>query len=116
MSTAVATVRVHPNKYEKDLDALVAFLTQNIDKRSPTSSMKVTSVAQNSPAKQQKTSASHGTFKGKIEVKKYSREEYNSMLTTQCQQLYKFQEKDGFIKGMKTPESGRALEARVVAF
>ena len=28
LSTAVATVRVHPDKYEKDFDAVVAFLTK----------------------------------------------------------------------------------------
>ena len=27
LSTAVATVRAHPDKYEKDFDAVVAFLT-----------------------------------------------------------------------------------------
>ena len=45
MSTAVIAVRVHSHKYEKDFDALVAFLTQYNDKRVPTLSMKVASVA-----------------------------------------------------------------------
>ena len=30
----------------------------------------------------------HGTFKGKIELKKYSSEEYDLILMAQCQQLY----------------------------
>ena len=66
MSTAVAAVRVHPDKYEKDFDAVVTFLTQCIDTRAPTPSVKVASVGQNRPAKQQRTSATHVTFKGKI--------------------------------------------------
>ena len=34
----------------------------------------------------------------------------------QHQQLYKLWKKTGLIKGKKTPESGRALEARVASF
>ena len=34
------------------------------------------------------------------------------MLTKQCQQLYILQKKAGLIKGTKTQESSRALEAR----
>ena len=79
LSPAVSTVRVHLDKYKKDIDKVVAFLTQCINKRAPTPSVKVANVGQNRPAKQQKTSASGGTFKGKIELKKYSREEYDSM-------------------------------------
>ena len=33
LSTAVATVKAHSAKYERDLDAVVIFLTQDIDKR-----------------------------------------------------------------------------------
>ena len=95
MSTEVAAVRAHPDKYKKGFDAVVAFLTQYIDKRAPTPSVKVASVTQTRPAKQQKTSASHGTFKGKIELKKYSREEHESMLVAHCQQLYELQKKPG---------------------
>ena len=47
-------------------------------------------------------------------MKKYSREEYDSISTTQHQQLYELWKKAGLIKGEKTPESSRALEARVV--
>ena len=83
------------------------------DKRSPTPSLKVASVTQNRPAKQQKISAGHCTFKGKIKLKKYFMEEYNSMSMTQHQQLYEHQKKARLIKGKKNPESGRALEARV---
>ena len=112
---AVAAVRAHPDRYEKDFDTVVTFLTQNIDKRAPTPSMKVASVTQIRPAKQQKTSASCNTFRGKIELKKYSQEEYDSMLAAQCQQLYELQKKARLIKGKKTPESSRALEARVAS-
>ena len=66
LSTAVTAVRVQSNKYEKDFDAVVTFLTQYIDKRAPTASVKVVSVTQTRPVKQQKTNASHVTFKGKI--------------------------------------------------
>ena len=83
MSTAVDAVRAHPDKYKKDFDAVVAFLSQYIDKRALTSSVKVASVRQRRPSKQQKTSATFGIFKGKIELKKDSREEYDAMLTTQ---------------------------------
>ena len=55
--------------------------------------MKVASVGQNRPAKWQKTSTNHGTFKAKIELKKYSREEYDSMLMAQHQQLYELRRK-----------------------
>ena len=67
LSTAVATVREHPDKHKKDFNMVVTFLTQYIDKRVPTLSVKVAYVAQTRPAKQQKTSSSCGTFKGKIE-------------------------------------------------
>ena len=53
MSTAVATVNAHPDKYEKDFDT-VAFLTQYIDKRTPISSVKVASISQTRPAMKQK--------------------------------------------------------------
>ena len=103
MSTAVATVRVHPDKYEKDFDAFVAFLTQYIYKKAPTLSVKVASVPQTRSAKWKKTSASCGTFKGNIEFKKFSKH----------QQLYELQKKAGLIKSKKIPKSRRALEARV---
>ena len=78
---AVAAVRVHIDKYEEDFDAIVAFLTQYINKRGPTPSVKVASVAQTRSAQWQKTSTVHGTFKGKIVLKKYSRKEYSSKST-----------------------------------
>ena len=43
--TAVATVRVHQNKYEKDFDAIVAFLTQYIDRKACTPSVRIAYVA-----------------------------------------------------------------------
>ena len=73
--------------------------------------MKVVSVTQTRPAKQKKTS--HSTFRGKIKLKKYSREEYDTMSLAQCQQLYELQKKIELINGKKNPESIRALEARV---
>ena len=92
---------------------VVTFLTQYINKRAPTPSVKVASVGHNRPAKWQRTSATHCTLKGKIELKKYSKEEYESMSMVQHQQLYELQKKARLIKGKKTPESSRALEARV---
>ena len=70
MSTAIATVRAHPDRYENDFDAVVAFLSQNIDKKAPTHSVKGASVTQTRPAKRQKTSTSCITFKGMITCKK----------------------------------------------
>ena len=109
LSTAVTAVRAHPDKYQKDFNAVVAFLTQYIDKRAPTLSVKVASVTQTRTAKGQKTSATHGIFKGTIKLKKYSREEYDSMSMAQHQQLFELQKKARLIKLKKTPESSRAL-------
>ena len=77
--------------------------------------MKVASVGQTRPVKQQKTSTNHGTFKEKIELKKYSREEYDSMSVAQHQQHYKLWKKAGLIKGKNTSDSSRALDAGVAA-
>ena len=66
-SLAITAVTMHPDKYEKNLDSVVTFLTQYINKISPTPSMKIASVAHNRPTKWQKTCAGCGTFKGKIE-------------------------------------------------
>ena len=74
MYTAIATVRVHLDKYEKDFDAVFTVLTKYINKREPILSGMVASVTQIRPAKWQKTSDSHGMFKGKVELKNYSRE------------------------------------------
>ena len=74
---AVAAVRAYPDKYKKDFNTVVAFLTQYVDKRASALSVKVVSVAQTRPAKWQKTIATCDTFKEKIESKKYSKEEYN---------------------------------------
>ena len=88
LSTAVAAARANPDKYKKDFDSVFAFLNQNIDKRATTPSLKVAFVTQTRPAKWQKTSTSHGTFKGMIELKKYSWEKYDWMSVIQHQQLY----------------------------
>ena len=66
MSTAVATVRANPDRYKKDFDAVVAYLSQYIDKKAPTLFVNVALVTQIRPAKRQKTSESHGTCNGKI--------------------------------------------------
>ena len=108
MSTAVATVRAHPDKYKKDFDAVVAFLTQYIDKKAPTPSVKVASVTQTRPAKRQKTSASPSTFRGKFELKKYSREEYDSISVAQHQQLYELWKRAGLIMG-KNPRKQQSF-------
>ena len=86
--TAVATVRAHPEKYQKDFGTEVTFFTQYINKRASTPSVKVAFIGQNRPAKQQRTSATPGTFKGKSEFKKSSRKEYDSIPMVPCQQLY----------------------------
>ena len=93
LSTVVVTVRAHSNKYEKDFDTIVNFLTQYFDKTAPTLSVKIASVGQNRPAKWQKISTTYGTFKGKIELKKYSKEDYDSMSMAQQQQLCMLQKK-----------------------
>ena len=91
--------------------AVAAFVTQDI-KKAPIPSLKVASVAQTRPAKWQRTSAIHVTFKWMIKLKKYSKEEYDSMLSHH-QQLYELQKKARLMKGKKIPESSRALKARV---
>ena len=59
------------------------FFIQYIDKKAPTLSLKVYSVGQNRPSKVQKTSAGNETFKGKVEWKKYSKEEHISKAIAQ---------------------------------
>ena len=113
LSTAVAAVRVHSDKYENYFDPVVTFLTHYINKRSTTPSLKVSSVMQTRPTNWQMINAGHCTFKGKIELKKNSQEEYDSLIMAQHQQLHEFWKKDGFIKGKMTPESSRASEAKV---
>ena len=51
MSTAVATVRAHPDKYKKDFDAVVAFFGQYINNKAPNPHVKVASLGQNRPIK-----------------------------------------------------------------
>ena len=113
LSTVVTTVRVHPDKYEKDFDAVVTFLSQYINNIAPKLSVKVASAVQTRPAKQWMTNTSHSTFKEKIKLKKYCRDEYNSMFIAWHQQLFKLWKNAGHIKGNKTSESSRALKARV---
>ena len=54
MSTAVISVRTHPDKHGKDFDAVVVFFTQYIDKGVLTLSVKVASVTQARHTKKQK--------------------------------------------------------------
>ena len=79
MSTTIAAVKAHPDKYGKDFNAVIAYLSQYIDKLGPALSVKIATIVQTRPAKRQEISLAHGTFKGQIEFKKYSREEYYSM-------------------------------------
>ena len=55
LSTAVVAVRAHPERYEKDFDTVVFFLSQYIDRKAPPPSVKVSSVTQTRHAKRQKT-------------------------------------------------------------
>ena len=86
LSRAVAMVREQTDKYEKDFGS--CHLSHSENKTALTPNVRVSSVAQTRPAKWQKANTSHSTFKGKIEFKKYSREEYDSMSMAQGQQLY----------------------------
>ena len=70
--------------------------------------MKVASVTQTRSVKWKKTSTSLGNFRVKIELRKQSREEYDSMSVAQCQQLYELQKNARLITSKKTPESSRA--------
>ena len=83
----IGIIRAHPDQYE-NFDTEVAFLIHYINKKALTPSMKVASIGQNRPAKWQRTSATHGTFKGEIDLKMYSTEEYDSMFMVQCWQLH----------------------------
>ena len=104
LSREAASVSAHPDKYKKDFSTIVAFLTQYINKRVPTLSVKVSSVGPTRPSKWQKTSTICGTFKGKIEFKKYFREEYDSVSMAQCQQLCELWKIAGFVKSKDSRE------------
>ena len=93
MSTVVATVMAHPDKYMKDFNIVVTFLSQYINKKAPKPSVKIASVTQTRPAKRQKTSASHNILRGKIELKKYSQKEHYSMSAARYQQLHELWKK-----------------------
>ena len=113
LSMAVAAVRTHPDRYDTDFGTILALLSQYIDKKTPTLSVKVLSVTETSPVKRLKTSAHRCTFREKIELKKYYREEYDSISALQRQQLYELQKRARLIRGKKTPEGKRGSEARV---
>ena len=62
------------------------------------------SVGQTNPAKQQKTSTTDGTFKGKVKLKANSRQEYDII----DQQLYEFQKKPDSL-GVRKPQKAAEL-------
>ena len=72
--------------------------------------MKFLSIAQTRSAKQQKTDAAHGIFKRKIELNKYSKEEYDSMSTAQQQQLHELWLKTGLQKSKQTTEGNMTFK------
>ena len=94
LSSVIFTATALWDKYEKNFNAIVVILIQYIDKQGPTSSVNVAVIAQTWPAKIQKISPAHGTFKGKIELKS-TREENNLMSRAQQQQLYELEHKVG---------------------
>ena len=69
--------------------------------------VKVAFVGQIRPAIQVSTNG--GTFKGKIEFKKYSKEEYELMLMAEHQQLCQLQKKAGLIKDTKDPRKQKSF-------
>ena len=54
MSSSVAAVREYPNMYKKDFDAVVAYLSQYIDKKAPTPCVKAASVEQKRPPRRKR--------------------------------------------------------------
>ena len=52
-------------------------------------------------------------FKGKVKLKKISREEYYSMSMAQRQQLYELLHKAGLSKGEKIPDTSKVLKVKV---
>ena len=113
VSIADAAVRAHQDKYEKNFDAVVTFLSQYINKGAPTPNAQDASVGQSRPAKWQRPALPMALSREKIQLKKYSSVEYESMSTEQQQQLYELQKKARLIEGKKTLEGSRALEAKV---
>ena len=53
-STEFVTMMAHPDKCEKDFDAVVNYFTQYIDKQGSTPNVKVASIAQARPSKRKK--------------------------------------------------------------
>ena len=62
-------------QFKKVGEVLPGILSEYIDNRWPTLSIKIAPIAQTRPAKQQKTGIVHGRFIGKVELTNYSREE-----------------------------------------
>ena len=77
MSTTISAARAHPDKYESDFDAVVAFFSHYIDKDRLTPSVKDVSIGQTRSIKRQETRPTQGTLKVKIKLKKYFMKEYD---------------------------------------
>ena len=67
-STEGITVKAHPDRYEKEIDAVVAYLSQYVKKWQPTMSVEVSSIAQGWPNKIQKNSETFSTIRGRSEL------------------------------------------------
>ena len=70
MSTSFVAAKTHSYKYKMGFDPVVVYLPQYVD-------------AQSRTGKRHKTSEAFSTFKVRIKLKKYSMEEYNSILAAQ---------------------------------
>ena len=66
-------------------------------------SAEVASIAQDRPTKKQNTIEPHATFKGRIELKKSSLEECNSLLSAQKQHFLSFLTRLGSLR-LKRPK------------
>ena len=75
-STVIVTARSHPDKCEKDFNAVVTYLLQCIEKGRPIPSIMVVSITQTRPVERQKIREANDTFKGQNDVKEYSRSGY----------------------------------------
>ena len=65
--------KAHPDKYDKNFDALLACLFQHVEKQGPMMNAKVASVSWLRLVKRQKISQAHRTIRRGIELTKYSK-------------------------------------------
>ena len=68
MSTVVVTLKASPDKYKKDFDMAVTYLSQYTRKKGKNTDSKVSSIAQWRPMIKHKISEAHDTFKEMIEL------------------------------------------------